>query len=196
MLQLDDIATSTIVRRSWTLFYLNNKNPINNWKIVSQKLQFKMLGAIAVSTPVWLSAPAPSRTCNSIPRICFLRRIPCPTMSLCQTQNFSLFSSTYPLHFSPYRDSITQTQFSPNASSSSSGKFHSLLQLHKLFHFVICSFQWGSSYFVFLKFSCYVQEIADYALYCLFSSSISKWVLHSFLFSFDEWFYPICMWNN
>lgn len=36
------------------------------------------------------------------------------------------------------------------------------------FSIVICSFQWGNSYFVFLKFSCYVQEIADYGLYSLF----------------------------
>ncbi|XP_059443067.1 fatty-acid-binding protein 3, chloroplastic [Corylus avellana] len=78
-----------------------------------------MLGAVAVSTPLWLSAPAPSITCDSIPRICFLRRIPNPTVSLCQTQIFSLFS-TYPLYFSTYRDGVTQIQFSPNASSSSS----------------------------------------------------------------------------
>jgi hypothetical protein len=112
MLQPDDICNQCDC----------NKNPINNWKIVSQKFQFTMLGAVAVSTPLWLSAPAPSITCNSIPRICYLRRTPSPTVSLCQTQNFSLFS-TYPLHFSTDRDGVTQTQFSPNASSSSSGKF-------------------------------------------------------------------------
>ncbi|GLT57340.1 hypothetical protein SLA2020_303190 [Shorea laevis] len=51
-----------------------------------------MLGATAVSTPVWLSAPAPSRTCNSFPRFCFLRRIPkSSSVILPNPEFFSLF---------------------------------------------------------------------------------------------------------
>ncbi|KAG2681536.1 hypothetical protein I3760_11G150000 [Carya illinoinensis] len=80
-----------------------------------------MLGAVAISTPlIWLSAPSiPPRNCNSIPRICFLRRNSNPTVSFSQTQYFCHLTS-YPLRLYPSKDSKTQTQLSPNAASSSS----------------------------------------------------------------------------
>ncbi|XP_040986762.1 fatty-acid-binding protein 3, chloroplastic isoform X1 [Juglans microcarpa x Juglans regia] len=82
-----------------------------------------MLGEVAISTPLWLSAPCiPPRNCNSIPRICFLRRNSNPTASFSQTQYFSHLSS-YPLHLSPFKDSKPQAQLSPNAASSSSVEY-------------------------------------------------------------------------
>ncbi|KAF5478494.1 hypothetical protein F2P56_005048 [Juglans regia] len=82
-----------------------------------------MLGEVAISTPLWLSAPSiPPRNCNSIPRICFLRRNSNPTASFSQTQYFSHLSS-YPLHLSPSKDSKPQAQLSPNAASSSSVEY-------------------------------------------------------------------------
>lgn len=79
----------------------------------------KMVGAsaIPIPTPLSLSLSTP------IPRIFSLRRISNPTLSLCQTHYLSLLV-TFPLHFSPHKHSRTQTHFSSNASSSSSGIFH------------------------------------------------------------------------
>ncbi|XP_050247794.1 fatty-acid-binding protein 3, chloroplastic isoform X2 [Quercus robur] len=73
-----------------------------------------MVGASAIPIPTPLSLSTP------IPRISSLRRISNPTLSLCQTHYFSLLV-TFPLHFSPHKHRRTQTHFSPNASSSSSG---------------------------------------------------------------------------
>ena len=100
-----------------SIFNLNN---IQKKKKKRRTRQFrKMVGAsaIPIPTPLSLSLSTP------IPRIFSLRRISNHTLSLCQTHYLSLLV-TFPLHFSPHKHSRTQTHFSSNASSSSSGIFH------------------------------------------------------------------------
>ena len=114
------IAISTVLIELPDSIFNFNKIKKKKKKKKRRTRQFrKMVGAsaIPIPTPLSLSLSTP------IPRIFSLRRISNPTLSLCQTHYLSLLV-TFPLHFSPHKHSRTQTHFSSNASSSSSGIFH------------------------------------------------------------------------
>ncbi|KAK9268632.1 hypothetical protein L1049_000389 [Liquidambar formosana] len=78
-----------------------------------------MVGNGAISTPIRLSSPIPSRNGYPTSRPCFPRKIPNPAVFfLYKSHSFSLLS-TFPLHLSLPNDNRIQTHFSAKASSSS-----------------------------------------------------------------------------